>query len=88
MIEFEWDPEKAAGNLQKHGISFEVAVEIFFSTHHISEDARTEYGEKRYIAVGTTGDMTLTVVFTPRGKAFRIISARKARRNERKKTIS
>ena len=84
MIEFEWDPEKAAGNLQKHRISFEVAAEIFFGTHHIYEDARTDYGEKRYIAVGMAGDMTLTVVYTLRGKARRIISARKARRNERK----
>ena len=83
MIEFEWDPKKAADNLKKHGISFEVASELFEGNHKDTEDTRYEYGETRYIAVGNVDDVPLVVVFTLRGSNIRIISARKANRNER-----
>jgi hypothetical protein len=83
MIEFEWDSKKAAENLGKHGISFEVVSELFEGEYTVTEDNRFEYGEIRLIATGRVVDVTLVVVFTKRGSKFRIISARKANRNER-----
>lgn len=84
--DFEWDDVKAATNLVKHGISFPTASEVFL------DPARTEiavgpadYGEARWIAFGRVRDTLLAVVFTSRGTARRIISARRASREERRR---
>jgi uncharacterized protein len=82
-MEFEWDPAKADSNLLKHGIDFAVAVEIFDDPNcQFRRDARP-YGEERYQAVGLAQSRMLQVVFTIRGHACRIISARRASRRER-----
>ena len=49
-----------------------------------SNGTRTDYGEKRYIGIGIVDDLVLTVIYTLRGETCRIISARRAKRHERK----
>ncbi len=82
-IEFEWDEQKRLSNLQKHGIDFVRACQIFDSYTVEFEDNRYDYGEYRYISIGETNGQILTVTYTYRGDTIRLISARKATRYER-----
>ena len=79
---FEWDPAKRITNLRKHGIDFVRAIGIFdgFVTRQPVTDQ--EHGELRIVAVGSVGEVLLTVVYTPRGSLLRIISARRANGRE------
>ena len=79
---YEWDPAKRASNLEKHGIDFVRAVEIFNGPVAARQDLRRSYGEPRIIATGVAGGIVLTVVCTLRGTAVRIISARRANARE------
>lgn len=81
--EFEWDPAKRVANLLKHGIDFVGAVGIFTGDVLEVVDLRREYGEVRRIAIGMVRNEVLTVVYTPRGPARRIISARRSSTRER-----
>ena len=83
-IEFEWDEQKRLSNLQKHGIDFIRACQIFDSYTVEFEDNRYDYGEDRYIAVGKISEQILTVVYTYRRDKIRLISARQATKYERK----
>lgn len=77
-IEFEWDEEKYASNLWKHGVRFEQAAEVFFDRFSIYGDASVE-DEKREYVLGLSYSMNvLFVVFIERGVRMRIISARPA----------
>ena len=83
MLDFEWDPAKAAENVRKHGVSFEQAALAFrdlFSVEWI--DTREGYGEERVILLGTSQGQILAVVYTERGERIRIISARRATKDE------
>ncbi len=80
-LEFEWDIEKAAANLIKHGIDFDDAIEIFNGT--VLESRSDRDGEVRFAAVGMMGWLEITVVYTIRNGVYRIISARRASKNER-----
>lgn len=83
MAEFEWDPAKALRNLRVHGVSFPAASGAFLDPDRIENaDTREEYGEDRYITIGFASQVLLVVVFTLREKRIRLISARKADRNE------
>ena len=82
-MEFEWDPEKAARNREKHGISFEDAVGVFSGP--VLTERSDRKGEKRWIAVGRLKGRLVTVVYTRRSGTTRIISARRASQNERKR---
>lgn len=82
---FEWDPEKGAENLRKHGVSFEEAAFALadpFASERIDE--RFDYGEERTIAFVLGSGPLLTVVYTMRDDITRIISARKATPYEQK----
>jgi uncharacterized DUF497 family protein len=83
-VEFEWDTLKAANNVEKHGVDFDTATEIFDDPDLIEIiDSRT-YGERRYKAVGASRGMILFSAYTMRGEdVCRIISARRASRRER-----
>ena len=72
-MEFEWDPEKAARNKEKHGVSFEDAVGIFSGPVLTGRSDRK--GEKRWIAVGRLKGRLVTVVYTRRSGTIRIISS-------------
>ena len=80
---FEWDEAKHAENLRKRGFGFDDASLIFDGPVLESLDERRDYGEVRIRAVGETNGRVLAVVYTDRGEARRIISARPANRKER-----
>jgi hypothetical protein len=82
---YEWDPNKAESNLQKHGIHFADAVAVLEDEQAIWQEDIGKYDEDRFIAVGVDhlGNI-LTVIFTDRGDHIRLISARLATKNERK----
>lgn len=83
-MDFEWDPAKDEINTQKHGISFVDAASVFDDPDHLDEDSTyPEHGENRRRAIGAMGPVMVTVVYTDRDGRRRIISARRARRNER-----
>jgi uncharacterized DUF497 family protein len=84
-MEFEWDENKNQSNQLKHGISFEEASEIFRYPMYEMVDTHQDYGEIRYIGIGRNNQMiVLTVVFTERESRIRMISARRASKNEQK----
>lgn len=83
MDSFEWDEQKRLANLQKHGIDFR---DVILLTAHpmMVGKARTVTDEERWMATGRMGDILVTMIFTRREDAIRIISIRSARRGERK----
>jgi uncharacterized DUF497 family protein len=86
-IQFEWDDDKASSNLEKHGVSFETACEVFFDPFVVTLERQDTEGEVRSVIVGmTTYWQILYVVHTVRhGDVFRLISARPATRSERRR---
>ena len=82
-MRFEWDPAKRKTNLRRHGVDFEVVPKIFEGPILERRDDRLDYGEIRWIAIGILSNVELTVCYTDRGERRRIISARKANRDER-----
>ena len=85
MLEFEWNDDKAAANLAKHGVSFQAACRVFDDAFALDfEDRTMAYDEARRIAIGMVDGEVLTVVYAERGVMIRIISARKATRQERR----
>jgi uncharacterized DUF497 family protein len=82
-VVFEWDPAKSEANAQARGISFARAAAIFAGRLLEWHDDRRPYGETRIRALGETAGVVLHVVYTRRGAAVRIISARRANRQER-----
>ena len=84
-LEFEWDPEKAASNLSKHGVSFAEAQTVFADTLSATTYDPRPFDEVRFVTIGQSSrGKTLVVAHTQRGHTIRIISARPATRNERK----
>jgi hypothetical protein len=83
---FEWDQGKAVRNLKKHGVSFEEASTVFGDPLFITFlDEEHSIDEERYITLGfSEQDNLLLVAHTDRGVTIRIISARKATKNERR----
>lgn len=79
-MEFEWDENKRKTNIAKHGIDFIDAQKIFDYDTVTIEDNR--FGEQRFIAIGLLNGKTIVVVYTERSNIIRIISARKATKNE------
>jgi uncharacterized DUF497 family protein len=85
MLNFEWDEQKAAANLSKHGISFADASAVFGDPFALDMEERSmEYGEVRRRIIGLGHGRFLTVIYTERGESIRLISARKATRPERR----
>ena len=84
-IHFEWDARKAAANRRKHDVEFEEACEAFFDPFLRIVDAGEVRGEARQAIFGLRPNwQLLRVAFAERGAVFRIISARRATRAERK----
>ena len=81
---FEWDADKDRVNRAKHGMSFEEVLSIFDGPTLTKLDDRRDYGEIRRITTGMLlPDIVLVVAHTDRGGKIRLISARKANRQER-----
>lgn len=85
MLKFEWDDAKADSNEQKHGVSFEEAASVFGDPLALTfSDPDHSVGERRWLTFGVTcTDRILVVAHAERGRAIRIISARKVTRHER-----
>ncbi|SCW42896.1 hypothetical protein SAMN02910456_01063 [Ruminococcaceae bacterium YRB3002] len=82
---FEWDSVKERINIQKHGIDFRTASNVFLDPIRIERfDWEHSQGEDRYITVGMVEKnlLVLNVVYTDRENTIRIISARKANKEE------
>jgi len=84
-MRFEWDPDKAAWNLRKHGVSFEEAVSVFGDALAVTfDDPDHSFGESRYLTFGLSSEGRLLVVsHTEPVQWIRLISARSATRRER-----
>jgi len=85
-MEFEWNPDKAVINLRKHSISFQEAATVFDDSLSVTfPDPDHSVGEDRYVIIGMSRFGQLLVVsHTDRGNRTRIISARRATRQERR----
>lgn len=84
-MEFEWDPKKAAANARKHRVTFDEAMTVFADGRAITAfDPDHSDDEDRFLTIGTSADGRVLVVnHTDRGDSIRIISARKADKQER-----
>ncbi|MGD1043540.1 MAG: BrnT family toxin [Sedimentisphaerales bacterium] len=85
-LRFEWNRKKTLLNIRKHGITFEEASKIFGDSLSLTiPDSYHSIGEDRFITIGTSAKGgIIVVVHTEHHDVIRIISARKATRNERK----
>lgn len=86
MQDLQWDEEKNRINETKHNISFEQAAEVFNDENRL-QFATDRNGERRYITIGKAFKVIITVVYTIRDFAYRLISARTARKDEREKYL-
>jgi uncharacterized DUF497 family protein len=86
-MQFEWDREKAKKNSRKHKVSFDEAMTVLYDPLSATfDDPDHSDDEQRLITVGYSSHGRLLVVsHTERGKAIRIISARLATTQERKR---
>ena len=87
-IKFEWDEKKAQSNIHKHGISFEEAMSVFYDERAIEffDDEHSEW-EERFLLLGLSQKMNLLLIchcYRESNGTIRIISARKATKNEAK----
>jgi uncharacterized protein len=79
----EWDPDKAQANRVKHGVSFPDAEAVLFDPHGVTREDDSTEGEQRFVTLGLDAlGRVLVVVYAYRDDTLRIISARKATRNE------
>jgi uncharacterized DUF497 family protein len=78
---FEWDESKRQTNMAKHGIDFRDAIRVFQGP--VFESMSRQRGEDRVVAIGSMEGIEILLVYVMRGKQRRIISARRAHRNER-----
>lgn len=89
-IKFEWDENKNQTNQKKHGISFEEAKEVFFDDDAILfDDPEHPKGEERFLIIGLIQKEKICIVshcYRDKENTIRIISARKATKNEKKYT--
>jgi uncharacterized DUF497 family protein len=81
-MSFEWDEQKRARNLVKHGVDFVDVLPLFDSDTLEAADDRTNYGETRFRCLGEIAGRVFAVTYTWRGSNRRIISARKANGRE------
>jgi uncharacterized DUF497 family protein len=84
-MNFEWDPDKADRNLEKHGVSFAEASTTFGDPLSVTiPDPRHSEGEERFVLFGMSDHgRLLAVVHTDRDGTVRIVSARLMTRHER-----
>lgn len=85
-IQFEWNPTKARANLETHGVTFEEAATVFFDDRAIEfyDDSHSEW-EDRMLLLGLSARFRLLLVshcYRESDSIIRIISARKATKNE------
>ena len=87
-MRFEWDARKNRENVRKHGLDFTDAWEVFENPLLVQLDTRDDSGENRWIGVGMLQKrgILVVIVFTePAPDVIRIISLRKATKNEKER---
>ncbi len=82
IFDFEWDEDKRLENIRKHGIDFVDVPMVFDSDPVMLEDARYNYGERRFVSFGLLVGRIVAIVHTEDDGLIRIISARKASKYE------
>jgi len=80
-MEFEYDSAKSAANQLKHGIDFEAAQALWLDVDRVEIPARTE-DEPRWLVIGAIEAAMYSAVVTYRGRRIRLISVRRARKEE------
>ena len=83
-IEFEWDESKRLFNIHKHGIDFSDVPVVFDGLIVTVKDERFDYGEQRFVTFGLLQGQVVAMVHTESEDYIRIISTRKATKNEQK----
>jgi uncharacterized DUF497 family protein len=85
-VKFEWDDEKAQANVERHGVTFGEATEVFYDPNALGGEDDAHSGEEyRFFIIGYSSRRLLFVVFAERHEdVVRIISARKPTPEERK----
>jgi uncharacterized protein len=83
-MRFAWDERKRLANLAKHGLDFFEVIGVFEAPHLVVPSTQAG-GEERFLAIGVLKGRLVTVVYTNRSEAIRIISFRRARHAERQK---
>ena len=85
-MRFEWDPEKAAANLTKHGVSFDEASTVFGDPLATTvEDREHSTSEERLLTTGLSSRQRVVIVWhTDRDDTVRIVGAREATPRERR----
>ena len=81
-MKFSWDEPKRRSNLQKHGIDFIDAEDVFEGPTFTYEDDRFVYGEQRFVTLGLLQGIPVSIVHTEINEEIRIISFRKATKRE------
>lgn len=84
MMRFEWDEQKRHANLEKNGLDF-FDVNAVFEAPHVVVPSICGGREERFLAVGLFEGRFVTVVYSTRSEAVRVISFRRARYEERQK---
>jgi uncharacterized protein len=83
-MQFEWDESKRISNLRKHGIDFADIPAVLGGSILTIPDDRFDYGEERFVTFGLLQGRVVAVVHTESEDYIRIISARKATKNEQR----
>lgn len=78
----DWDQRKRQANLKKHSFDFADATEVFDGVTFTYEDVRVEYGEQRFVTLGSLRGTVVSIIHTEKGDYIRIISMRKATKRE------
>jgi len=81
-MRYTWHELKRLNNLNRHGLDFAEAEKVFAGPTFTFEDDRMDYGEQRRVTLGLLGDRVVVVVHTETDQEIRIISMRKAVKNE------
>jgi hypothetical protein len=81
-VKIDFDPAKRELALRHRGLDFALAAEVFEGRQATAPDDRRDYGEPRFITVGSMAGRVVVVVWTPRGDARRVISMRYAHAKE------
>lgn len=81
-LRFEWDEAKRRSNLRRHGIDFAAVAEVFENASSTVLDDRYDYGEERFLTLGLLKGRVVAVSHTWKDDVIRIISARRASKDE------
>jgi len=81
-MQFRWDERKRRVNLKAHRLDFRDAPQVFDGPTVTYEDDRFHYSEQRFVTLGLLKGLTVSIVHTETDQQIRIISFRKATRNE------